>query len=237
MPLGRYRPIVAARAARSCAAPVGQRLHDESASSKSMPCRAGIEHRLAARQAPAATDVRLRRRQELVSGSGVPPVDETRSRARAVRRRERDRAVLGPAAAAAVRGIAQVTAAPPSTRTFFSLPSAKNAIHWPSGEKKGCVARLRSCERRRLQLVEPAKYSCGAAGPSRGERRRRRPSGESARRSRRRRRAHRRRQGRRRRSAPAPAATSRAMAAPQHERRALRAARAPSRTSAATAPQ
>ncbi len=33
-----------------------------------------------------------------------------------------------------------VTAAPPVTAIFFSLPPAKNAIHWPSGEKNGLAA-------------------------------------------------------------------------------------------------
>jgi hypothetical protein len=30
-----------------------------------------------------------------------------------------------------------VTAAPPVAEIFFNLPSAKKAIHWPSGEKNG----------------------------------------------------------------------------------------------------
>ena len=34
---------------------------------------------------------------------------------------------------------ARTIGAPPSTRTFLSLPSAANPIHTPSGEKKGKV--------------------------------------------------------------------------------------------------
>ena len=33
-----------------------------------------------------------------------------------------------------------VTAGPPATGTFFSLPSAKKPIHWLSGEKNGLSA-------------------------------------------------------------------------------------------------
>ena len=47
-----------------------------------------------------------------------------------------------------------VIAAPPVTETFFSWPPAKNAIHWPSGEKNGAAAPSVPASRRRLQLVE-----------------------------------------------------------------------------------
>ena len=48
----------------------------------------------------------------------------------------------------------RVTAAPPVAAIFFSLPSAKNAIHWPSGEKNGLMALTVPDKRSRLQLVE-----------------------------------------------------------------------------------
>src|SRR5207247_6483858 len=49
---------------------------------------------------------------------------------------------------------ASVSTGPPATATFLSLPSAKNPIHCPSGEKNGVIASsvpaigLRSEERR-----------------------------------------------------------------------------------------
>ena len=59
-----------------------------------------------------------------------------------------------------------VWTAPPPTGIFLSFPSAKNAIHSPSGEKNGCRAPevpgrgvAFNCSRRRT-------YSC--AGPAAG---------------------------------------------------------------------
>jgi hypothetical protein len=40
---------------------------------------------------------------------------------------------------------ARLIGAPPSTRVFLSLPPAKNAIHYPSGAKKGPIAPLVPC--------------------------------------------------------------------------------------------
>ena len=80
-----------------------------------------------------------------------PPAAETRISLAlgAPDRREDDRVVVGPRAAAPARASHSVTAAPPVTETFFSLPPAKNAIHWPSGEKNGFCGALGAGERRR----------------------------------------------------------------------------------------
>ena len=50
----------------------------------------------------------------------------------------------------------RLTAAPPVTRIFFSLPPAKNAIHCPSGEKNGLAAPSVLVKRCRLKLIELA---------------------------------------------------------------------------------
>ena len=56
-----------------------------------------------------------------------------------------------------------VTAAPPSTEIFLSLPSAKNPIHSPSGEKNGQVGVLRPRQRRDLVLMQQARVEAHLA--------------------------------------------------------------------------
>ena len=70
----------------------------------------------------------------------MPPAEETLDKADRVIRREHDCSVFAPASAAVVGASQSVTAAPPCTEIFFSLPSAKKPSHWPSGEKKGSLA-------------------------------------------------------------------------------------------------
>ena len=100
-----------------------------------LPCRAP-PCRPAAPAATAASSPRRRRRQRLrLSRQPMTPATEaapepaTSAKTRSCRPR--------PSAAAAVGASQSVTAAPPVTAIFFSLPLAKNPIHWPSGEKNG----------------------------------------------------------------------------------------------------
>ena len=72
----------------------------------------------------------------------------------ACRRREDDRVVVGPRAAAAVGASHSVTTAPPVTEIFFSLPPAKNAIHWPSARRTGWPPRR--CRRARRPATDRA---------------------------------------------------------------------------------
>src|SRR5579872_223248 len=84
--------------------------------------------------------------------SGEPPAAETRIRppnkvgAKVI-------VLSGPQVALRLMGASQsVVASPPLTEAFFSLPSAKNPTHWPSGEKNGLVALVepgRGCDSRR----------------------------------------------------------------------------------------
>ena len=73
----------------------------------------------------------------LVSGVGTPPAEGTVERA-ALFSGENTILPSSPQLALRKDGASQrVTAAPPSTEIFLSLPSALKPIHWPSGEKNG----------------------------------------------------------------------------------------------------
>src|SRR2546423_7009660 len=76
----------------------------------------------------------------LVNGAGVPPAEETCDRS-AAGESARTIVPLSPQLAPR-RSVTshKVTAAPPSTGIFLSLPPAANPIHWPSGEKNGELA-------------------------------------------------------------------------------------------------
>ena len=76
----------------------------------------------------------------VVNGSGVPPPEGTRERGLDG---ESAAMMLSSSPQAPPRPVGAshtVRALPPSTETFFSLPSAKNATHWPSGLKNGANA-------------------------------------------------------------------------------------------------
>src|SRR5262249_49468040 len=74
-----------------------------------------------------------------VSGSGLPPPSGTRNKPDAccAKTMKPSSDQLPPAND---RVSHNVMAAPPDTETFLSRPSAKNAIHCPSGEKNGLIA-------------------------------------------------------------------------------------------------
>src|ERR1700693_3496534 len=70
-------------------------------------------------------------------GSGFPPAEETWDMPTRV---EGVKTMVPSSPHAPPRSSGEshsVTAAPPCTEIFFNLPSAKNAIHWLSGEKNG----------------------------------------------------------------------------------------------------
>jgi hypothetical protein len=75
-----------------------------------------------------------------VSGCGVPPPEGTRIRPELMS----DVNTIVPSSLHVPPLPAftshNVTGAPPWTATFFTLPPAKNASHWPSGEKKASLA-------------------------------------------------------------------------------------------------
>src|SRR4029077_20581485 len=76
----------------------------------------------------------------VVRGWGTPPAEETSDKDDVL---SLVNTIVSPSPHAPPRSSAasqSVTAAPPCTEIFFSFPSAKKPIHWPSGEKKGSRA-------------------------------------------------------------------------------------------------
>src|SRR5262249_27541716 len=76
-----------------------------------------------------------------VKGFGVPPPAETRNRPDSRLDGVKMMVSSGPQLAPRLtEALHRVKGAPPLTETFFSLPSAKNPTHCPSGEKNGVSA-------------------------------------------------------------------------------------------------
>jgi len=76
-----------------------------------------------------------------------------------------------------------VTTAPPVRAIFFSLPPAKNAIHWPSGLKNGVGRSFGAREHGGLQLIEPSDEKSRHVRLLRHERQRRSVGRENGRRA------------------------------------------------------